>query len=130
MKTSVYCPWMRLAHAYLREAEAKWGEPFGMTYEELCAQLGEPPFDDEAARSLLARTASLGYLRGVRERAPVTRKSGSNVRVRYYPVGEIPADPKKRVRQESYFDGLVRATSVFDLARVMGLTNTSKEAAR
>ncbi|MEJ1936538.1 hypothetical protein WDZ92_40620, partial [Nostoc sp. NIES-2111] len=91
--------------------EAKWGAPFGMTYEEMCEQVGGPPFDDQAARSLLARVAGLGYLRGVRESAKVNRKGGSQIRVRYYPVGEIPAEPRPRQRQESYFDGLVRANS-------------------
>jgi hypothetical protein len=120
MKTSLLCPWVRQAHAYLRAGEEKWGKPFGMTYEELRDQVGRPPFTDEDARGLLARVAGQGWIKGVREPAPTSRKGGSQVRVRYFVVRDLPAAPPTRVKRESYFDGLVRASSVFELAQIVG----------
>jgi len=120
MKTSLLCPWVRQVHAYLRAGEEKWGKPFGMTYEELREQLGLPPFSDDDARGVLKRVAGQGWIRGVREPAHTGRKGGSQVRVRYFAVADLPAASRSRVKRDSYFDGLVRASSVFELAQIVG----------
>lgn len=119
MKAARQGPWARAVHAALRAGEAKWGKPFGMTLEELCVQLGPPPFDAEAARGMLARMVECGWLRGVRESAQTGRKGGSQVRVRFFAAADMPPE-KAAPKQGSYFDGLVRACSVFELAQVLG----------
>lgn len=120
MTASLKCGWAREVHDYLRTSEAKWGKPFGMTFEELAAQVGAPPFEDRMGRDLLARMADRGWLRGVREPAHTGRKGGSQVRVRYFAAADMPSEGPAASKRQSYFDGLVRASSVFELGRIAG----------
>lgn len=119
MKAALQGPWACAVHAALRAGEAKWGQPFGMTFDELCVQIGPPPFDAAAARGLLARMVERGWLRPVREPAHTGRKGGSQVRVRFFVAADMPLE-RAAPKAGSYFDGLVRAASVFELAQIVG----------
>lgn len=112
------CQWARAVHACIKAGEAKWGKPYGMTIEELEAALGPAPFDRRVAGELLRRMASKGWLEGRREPATVSVYGGSQVRVRYFVRYDMPTE-RRAPRNSSYFDGLVRVSSVFELGRAL-----------
>ncbi|MDR7331746.1 hypothetical protein [Roseateles asaccharophilus] len=118
MRGSALNDWTRAVHAHCRSLTAQAGRPVGVTVEEALAACGAPPALQGCPSRILQRAAVRGWFTGEREIAE-GRWRGCKVRVRYYAAAALPpAAP--RPEPASYFDGLVRASSVFELARIVG----------
>lgn len=112
--------WAREVHIFCTQQTVALGKPFGMTVTEAVDRFGQPPKGSNAPRRLLEHAATKGFFTSVKEQH-VTGARGCWFRARYFAVGATPDPipqprPVKR-RGQSYFDGVQRAVSIFDLAK-------------
>lgn len=111
--------WTRQVHLHCARQTAELGHDVGLTVAEAEALFGPPPPESNTARRLLEHAATKGFFRSEKERHR-DGKRGRWFRARYYAVGPEPEPllalkPAERT-SNSYFDGVTRATSIFDLA--------------
>lgn len=115
--------WARSVHLHCTRQTAEQGRDVGLTVAEAEALFGPPPPGSNPARRLLEHAATKGFFRSVKE-PHRTGKRGCWFRARYFAIGPEPeAIPERKAderRSNGYFDGVVRATSIFDLAGQLG----------
>ncbi|RTL34287.1 MAG: hypothetical protein EKK53_26730 [Burkholderiales bacterium] len=103
--------WARSVHVHCKTHRVS------ITVEQAVVACGEPP-GGRSARKLMERAKTKGFFKSKKVRCPDGSRGRWFVAV-YTAVGPTPEPLQRKKKREtpSYFNGITRATSIFELAQ-------------
>jgi hypothetical protein len=111
--------WLHAIHSHCAATKTEDNpDGEGFTVEEAVARFGDP-VSRSTPRNILRLAALDGHFRSVRIRVPLPSVRGRWFKAKYFAVGETPPLKREPVarRHKSQFDGIKKASSIFDLAQ-------------